>query len=267
MNENSNLKITFLGTGTSQGIPIIGCDCKVCQSDNPCDKRLRVSILVDYKNTKLVVDVGPDFRQQMLRANVKNLDAILITHEHNDHVIGLDDVRPFNFMNMTDMPVYAVERVQKELKQRFDYVFKEHQYPGAPMVKLMDIPLNEPFNIGDLEIIPINVMHGELPILGFRFGDFTYLTDVKTISEKEMEKVRDSKVLVLSALHQDKHHSHLTLKEALELIEKLKPKKAYLTHVSHKMGLHAEVSKILPSNVEFAYDGLELNLPFSNQTT
>lgn len=261
--DEALLKITILGTGTSQGVPIIGCSCEVCHSTNPCDKRLRVSILVEYKNTSLVVDAGPDFRQQMLRANVKKLDAILITHEHNDHIIGLDDVRPFNFMNMTDMPVYAIERVQKELRSRFDYIFKEHAYPGAPMVQLMPIHKSETIHIGDLDILPIEVLHGELPIVGFRFGDFTYLTDVKMISESEMRKVFDSKILVLNALHHYEHHSHLNLKEALDLIKKLNPEKAYLTHISHYMGLHEEVSKSLPSNVELAYDGLEISIPLS----
>lgn len=262
--NESNLKITFLGTGTSQGVPIIGCDCEVCNSDDFRDKRLRVSILVQYKNTTVVIDSGPDFRQQMLRAGVKKLDAVLITHEHNDHIIGLDDVRPFNFMNHTDMPVYAVERVHKELRERFDYIFKENPYPGAPMIKQISISKNEKFHIGDLEVIPIEVMHGELPVIGFRFGDFTYLTDVKTISEEEIKKVSDSKILVLNALHHNVHHSHLNLTEALELIEKLKPEKAYLTHISHRMGLYESVSKDLPSNVELAYDGLELSLPFSD---
>ena len=259
--KHNSLKITFLGTGTSQGIPIIGCDCTVCQSKNPRDKRLRVSILVEYGDTVLVVDCGPDFRQQMLRANVQNVNAILITHEHNDHIIGLDDVRPFNFRNESDMLVYAEERVQKELIARFSYIFKENPYPGAPMVKLLPISDNTPFKIGNIDIEPIRAMHGYLPVFGFRFGDFTYLTDIKTISESELKKISDSKILVLNALHRNEHHSHLSLTQAIALIQKVNPEKAYLTHISHQMGLHEEVSKELPSNVELAYDGLSVNLP------
>lgn len=260
--KNNSLKVTFLGTGTSQGIPIIRCDCEVCLSENSCDKRLRVSILVEYKGTTLAVDCGPDFRQQMLRANVNNLDAVLITHEHNDHVIGLDDVRPFNFMKRADMPIYAEERVRNELRVRFGYAFEESPYPGAPMLKLLPISENIPFQVGDIPIIPIRAMHGLLPVFGFRFGDFTYLTDIKTISESELKKVSDSKILVLNALHHQEHHSHLNLTQALELIEKINPEKAFLTHISHQMGLHEAVSKTLPPNVHLAFDGLTVNLPF-----
>lgn len=250
------IKITFLGTGTSQGIPIIGCSCEVCTSTNQQDKRLRTSILIEKNGKKIVIDCGPDFRQQMLRAKVSWIDAILITHEHNDHIIGLDDVRPFNFMKGRDMPIYLSQQVAEVLKQRFAYIFAKNPYPGAPMIQLNLISKSAPFQIAGIDIIPIEVMHGKLPVLGFRIDDFTYLTDVLSISEKELEKVRGTQTLVLSALHRKPHHSHLSLFEALELIQEIKPQKAYLTHLSHKMGKHEVVSKELPSNVEIAYDGL-----------
>lgn len=208
----------------------------------------------------VVIDCGPDFRQQMLRAQVKSLDAVVLTHEHNDHIIGLDDVRPFNFMNWQDMPVFCTAAVAEELKQRFAYIFEKEPYPGAPMVKLHEISKAESFKAGGLSFVPIEVMHGKLPILGFRVQDFTYLTDMKTISEVELEKVKGTKVLVVNALHQHQHHSHLNLEEALAFIETIGPEQAYLTHLSHRMGLHEEVSKALPANVALAYDGLQINL-------
>jgi len=254
------LKITILGSGTSQGVPVIACECAACQSNDPRDKRLRCSILVSYENTNIVVDAGPDFRQQMLRANVQNIDAVLITHEHNDHIIGLDDVRPFNFRQEKKMRIYATEQVQQDLKSRFKYIFKENPYPGAPRIELQTINKNNDFQIGDLVINPIETLHGELPVLGFRFGDFTYLTDAKTFSKEEFEKIKGTKILVLSALHHKPHHSHLNLTEALEIIDILQPEKAYLTHISHRMGKTVEVEKLLPSNVELAYDGLEIQI-------
>ncbi len=260
MNDASLLNITFLGTGTSQGVPVIGCDCEVCTSTDPRDKKLRCSIWVTKGDTSIVVDAGPDFRQQMLRAGVKKLDAILITHEHNDHIIGLDDVRPFNFMHWQNMPVYATKRVQKELKERFAYIFEENPYPGAPMLQLINIQEGTDFTVKDVNITPIKVMHGKLPVMGFRFDDFTYLTDVKTISESEREKAKNSEVLVISALHYNRHHSHMNLEEALEMIDRLQPKQAYLIHTSHRMGRYEDVSKTLPENVALAYDGLELKI-------
>ncbi|HFA50649.1 MAG TPA: MBL fold metallo-hydrolase [Bacteroidetes bacterium] len=254
----NKLKVIFLGTGTSQGIPIIGCHCETCQSQNPKDKRLRVSVFINYKNKNIVIDIGPDFRQQMLRANIENLDALLITHEHNDHIIGLDDVRPFNFKTWSNMPVYAAPRVQETLKKRFAYIFEKKPYPGAPMIELRSISKEENFVVEGITVVPIEAMHGKLPVLGFRIGGFTYLTDVKTISEKELAKAKNSKVLVLSALHHKEHHSHLSLPQALDLIKKINPGTAYLTHLSHKLGLHETVSKTLPPNVHLAYDGLEL---------
>ena len=252
------MKISILGSGTSQGVPVIACDCAACQSDDLRDKRLRTSILVSHNNTNIVVDAGPDFRQQMLRANVKDIDAVLITHEHNDHIIGLDDVRPFNFRQEKNMRVYATEQVQKDLKHRFEYIFKENPYPGAPRLELHTINKADSFEVDGIPIIPIETLHGELPVLGFRFGDFTYLTDAKTFSKEEFEKIKGTKILVLSALHHHPHHSHLSLTEALEIIELLQPETAYLTHISHRMGKTSEVEQILPSNVSFAYDGLEI---------
>ena len=256
--KNLPLKITFLGTGTSQGVPVIGCGCAVCSSKDPKDQRLRTSVLITKGEVNIAVDAGPDFRQQMLRAGVQDLQAILLTHEHNDHVIGLDDVRAFNFRQWKKMPVYATLPVQAELKKRFSYIFDKNPYPGAPMVELRTLSKDEIFEVGNITFIPIEVMHGTLPVLGFRIGDFTYLTDVKTIEPTELEKVKGSRILVLNALHHTEHHSHLNLKEALELIQQLQPEQAYLIHVSHKMGLHESVSKSLPPNVQLAYDGLEI---------
>lgn len=259
--EEAPLKITFLGTGTSQGVPVIGCDCDVCLSHDPRDHRLRTSILVSKGNVNFVVDAGPDFRQQMLRAGVKHIDAILITHEHNDHIIGLDDVRPFNFRQWKEMPIYATPFVQGEIKNRFAYIFDENPYPGAPRLKLHDIGKNKDFIVEGLVIKPVEVLHGKLPVLGFRIGDFTYLTDVKTIEESEKDKVRNSKILVINALHHKAHETHLNLREALALIEDLQPEQAYLTHMSHRMGLHQLTDQELPPNVALAYDGLELVIP------
>jgi len=254
------LKITFLGTGTSQGVPVIGCDCQVCQSNDFRDKRLRTSAMVEWKGRTIIIDAGPDFRQQLLRAKVTDVDAILITHEHNDHVIGMDDVRPLNFKHQKSMRVYAEERVQKELKERFDYVFVENPYPGAPRLTLAAIKEGENIFIDNLNIQPIRVWHGNLPVFGFRFGDFTYLTDVNKIEEKELAKVKGTKILALDALHHSTHHSHFNLEEALALIEKLQPEQAYLIHVSHRMGLAEKVNAILPENVQLAYDGLWLEV-------
>lgn len=250
------MNIIFLGTGTSQGVPVIGCDCHVCISADPRDKRLRPALLLESDEARVVIDCGPDFRQQMLRTEVKGIDAIVITHEHNDHVIGIDDVRPFNFMQQKDMPVYATRAVMKELENRFAYAFAAERYPGSPRIHLEAIDKNSRFQIGDLDFRPIEVMHGKLPVLGFRIGDFAYLTDMKTIAAQEASKLAGVDTLVVNALHHTPHHSHLSLNEALEFIAEINPRRAFLTHMSHRMGRHGEVSADLPANVAFAYDGL-----------
>jgi len=258
------MKVTFLGTGTSQGIPVIGCTCAVCQSSDSRDKRLRTSVMIEAKDKIIVIDSGPDFRQQMLREQVHHdldkfcVDAVLFTHEHKDHIAGLDDVRPFNFRFKKDMQVYATEQVQEALRREYRYVFTPPFYPGAPLIQLNTIPTNKKFTIEDIEILPIQIMHGELPILGFRFGDFTYLTDVKTISPKEKQKIYGTKTLVLSALRRGEHHSHLTLEEALTLVEEFQPEQTYFIHMSHLLGTHQAVSCELPDNVQLAYDGLKI---------
>ena len=248
------LKITFLGTGTSQGIPVIGSNHPVCLSKDKKDKRLRVSILVEWGIYTYVIDCGPDFRYQMLRANVTKIDGILFTHEHADHVAGLDDIRPFSFQ-LGEVPVYGMQRVLDNLTERFAYIFEtENKYPGAPSVKKHIV--KDLFKLHDLEVKPIQVMHGNLPILGYRFNDFAYLTDVKIISKEEKEKLKNLKVLVISTLREEPHKTHLNLEEALEIINELQPQRTYLTHISHTFGFHAEVEKKLPKNVFLAYDEL-----------
>jgi phosphoribosyl 1,2-cyclic phosphate phosphodiesterase len=254
------LTITFLGTGTSQGVPVIGCDCEVCQSKDTRDQRLRTSVLFTKGDTKVSIDCGPDFRQQMLRSGTGHLDAVVLTHEHNDHIIGMDDVRPFNFQNKTDMPVYASPQVITELKTRFAYVFAANPYPGAPMLQPIPISETETFRVGSMEFLPIAVLHGQMPVLGFRVDDFTYITDMKTITEEEKEKILGTHTLVVNALHHHVHHSHLNLEEALAFIEDVRPQQAYLTHMSHRMGLHEAVNKVLPDGVALAYDGLTVEM-------
>ena len=246
-----------MGTGTSQGVPVIACDCEVCQSSDPRDNRLRTSLHLQIDDVSIGIDCGPDFRQQMLRAKVSHLDAILITHEHNDHIIGMDDVRPFNFRSRKDMLVYATESVQGQLIHRFPYVFAtENRYPGAPMIKLLDLHKDQPFEIAGIKIIPIEVMHGKLPVLGFRFGNFAYITDMKTISDEEFAKLEGVTHLVVNALHHNEHFTHMNLTEALAFTERVGAKKTYFTHISHRMGLYEEVEKTLPEGVMLAYDGL-----------
>jgi phosphoribosyl 1,2-cyclic phosphate phosphodiesterase len=254
------LKVYFLGTGTSQGIPIIGSDHEVCKSTDSKDKRLRVSVLVTWDNHSYVIDCGPDFRQQMLTSNCKKVDGILFTHEHSDHTAGLDDIRPFNFRQGV-MPIYAHKRVIENLKKRFDYIFEtKNRYPGAPSVKTIEVENDQPFSIGDKMAIPVNVMHGNLQVFGYRIDDFAYLTDVKTIEDIEVEKLNNLKVLVVNALREELHDSHFNLQEALDFIALVKPQKAYITHISHILGFHEEVQKELPENVFLAYDNLEITI-------
>ncbi len=238
-------------------MPLIACTCEVCTSTNPKDKRLRSSILVETASTRLVIDSGPDFRQQMLREKVKRLDAVVFTHEHKDHVAGLDEVKAFNFINKMRMPAYVTANVKKALHREFAYIFAEIQYPGIPQVDLYDFD-EEPFTIGDIELQPVEVLHFKLPVKGFRINDFAYITDANFISEEEKNKLRGLNVLVLNALRREPHLSHFTLSEAVAMVAELKPRKAYLTHISHQLGLHESISRELPDNIELAVDGLQI---------
>lgn len=252
------MKVYFLGTGTSQGIPVIGSNHPVCKSDDSRDKRLRVSVWISWENASYVIDCGPDFRQQMLSANCQKVDGILFTHEHADHTAGLDDIRPFYF-KQGDIPVFAHKRVLENLTKRFDYIFeKENKYPGAPSVEINEVVNGKSFLLGDKMVVPIDVMHGNLQVFGYRIDDFAYLTDVKTISEKEIEKLKGVKVLVVNALRIEPHDTHFNLEEALEFINIIQPEKTYLTHISHIFGFHQEIEKNLPENVFLAYDNLEI---------
>jgi len=254
------LKIYFLGTGTSQGIPVIGSDHPVCKSTDPKDKRLRVSVLILWDDFSFVIDCGPDFRQQMLTSNCQKVEAILFTHEHADHTAGLDDIRPFNF-RQGEIPIYGHQRVLDNLKRRFDYIFeKVDRYPGAPSVNSIEVRKNVNFNLGGKTIVPINVYHGKLQVFGYRIDDFAYLTDVKTIEKDEIEKLKGLKVLVVNALRIEEHKTHFNLVEALHFIELIKPEKTYLTHISHVFGFHEAIQKSLPENVFLAYDNLEITL-------
>ncbi len=250
--------VTILGSGTSQGVPVIACDCNVCSSSSSKDKRTRSSIMISTKDENYVIDSGPDFRQQILRENVKSLKGIIFTHEHKDHVAGLDDVRGFNYREKRKMDVYATVQVEKALRREFHYVFSENSYPGVPKIEVKQIDLN-PFQLDKkLTLVPIQVFHHLLPVLGFRFGDFTYITDAKTIADEEKSKIIGTKTLIINALHKFNHVSHFNLEEALQFIEETKPEKAYLTHISHLFGKHKKIEKELPKNVFLAYDGLKL---------
>ncbi|MCJ7467573.1 MAG: MBL fold metallo-hydrolase [Maribacter sp.] len=254
------MKITFLGTGTSQGIPVIGSDHPVCLSGDPKDNRLRVSVLLSWENYNFVIDCGPDFRQQMLRHKVSKLDGILFTHEHSDHVAGLDDIRPF-FFRQGDIPIYAHERVIKSLQERFDYIFaNSNRYPGAPAVQVHTIVNDHPFKLGGKMIIPVEADHNRLQVFGYRIDEFTYLTDVKSMKDHEVEKIKGTGVLVVNALRIEPHHSHFNLEDALKFVEKVGPKTAYFTHISHLLGFHKEVEKKLPKGVHLAYDNLTITL-------
>lgn len=254
------MKIYFLGTGTSQGIPVIGSQHPVCKSTDTKDKRLRVSVWITWDDFSCIIDCGPDFRQQMLISQCPKVDAILFTHEHSDHTAGIDDIRPFNFMQ-GNIPIYGHKRVLDNLKKRFDYVFAtENRYPGAPSVDAIEVVNNQNFVLGNKMIVPVNVFHGNLQVFGYRIDDFAYLTDVKTIETFEIEKLKNLKVLVINALRDEEHHSHFNLQEALDFITLVQPEKAYLTHISHHFGFHEEVQKRLPENVFLAYDNLEILL-------
>ncbi|MGE0089651.1 MAG: MBL fold metallo-hydrolase [Bacteroidales bacterium] len=253
------MKVKILGTGTSQGVPVIACNCKVCQSTDPNDKRLRSSVLVEINGTTIVIDAGPDFRQQMLREKVENIDAILVTHEHRDHIAGLDDVRSFNYINSKPVDIYAEPRVQRAIKLEYSYSFADEKYPGIPQFNLIDLT-DEPFLLKGIEIIPLRVMHYKLPVYGFRIGDFTYITDANYISEEVKQKIAGTKYLVINGLRKAKHLSHFSLNEAINFINQINPKRAYITHISHQMGLHNAVNKELPSNISLAYDGLQFEL-------
>ncbi len=252
------MKITILGSGTSQGVPVIACECAICNSTDPLDKRLRASILISDKDQNFVIDTGPDFRQQMLRAQVKSLRAIIYTHEHKDHIAGMDDVRAFNYREERDMEIFCTERVENALKREFHYVFSNDKYPGIPTVQLNRIE-NKSFQLPDGPmLIPVEVMHYKMPVFGYRINDFTYITDAKTIAPAEIEKVKGTKVLIVNALHRSAHISHFNLEEALAFIALIQPEKAYLTHISHLFGKHHEIEESLPKNVFVAYDGLEI---------
>lgn len=253
------LKITFLGTGTSSGVPMIGCDCEVCTSPDKKDKRLRSSILIQSPNTTLVVDTGPDFRYQMLRVGLKHLDAVVFTHPHKDHIAGLDDIRAFNFFSKKPMQVFADSLTEEALRRDFYYAFADFKYPGVPEMRMNEIDLN-PFVVGDIPVIPVQVWHLKMPVLGFRFGDFTYITDANKIEPEEKEKIKGSQYIVLNALRKDPHISHFTLAEAVALVEELGIPHAYFTHISHQLGRHDSVNKELPAGMELAYDGLIVEL-------
>jgi phosphoribosyl 1,2-cyclic phosphate phosphodiesterase len=254
-----SLHIQFLGTGTSTGIPMIGCDCTVCTSKNPKDNRLRSSILVQSSKTSLIVDTTPDFRYQMLRTHTRRLDAVLFTHPHKDHMAGLDDIRAFNFFSQKAMDIYANSLTEEAVKRDFYYAFADKKYPGVPELNLITIDEN-PFVIGDIPVQPILVYHHKMPVFGFRFGDFTYITDANRIDEDQKALIRGSKVLVLNALRKEAHISHFTLQEAVDLANELDIPEVYFTHISHQLGLHDTINQELPPHIQLAYDGLELRL-------
>lgn len=253
------MKITFLGTGTSQGVPVIACQCTACQSLDFRDKRLRTSVHIENEGRSFVIDTGPDFRQQMLREGIKKLDAIIFTHEHKDHTAGLDDVRAFNFRQKKDMPIYGRENVIHQLKQEFSYAFAERKYPGVPQLEVHTLD-GGPFSVEGVDFTPIEVMHLKLPVFGFRVQDFTYITDANYISEEEKNKIKGSKVLVLNALQHEPHVSHFNLEEAIALAQEIDAQETYFTHISHRMGRHKDIEEKLPEKISLAYDGLVLEL-------
>ena len=254
------MKVTFLGTGTSQGIPIIGCKCPVCKSANARDKRLRTSALVSVGDKNILIDIGPDFREQMLRNDVSHLNAILVTHAHRDHVAGIDDIRPYNYYQQSPIDIYARSNAIEAIRRDYAYIFAQHIYPGLPEANLIEVSGSSVVRIGNTEVVPIEAMHKDMPILGYKMERFAYVTDANYIAPTELDKIKDMDVLVINALRQEKHFSHFSLAEALEVIDFLKPRKAYLTHMSHEMGFYDEVSRNLPENVFLAYDGLTVEI-------
>jgi phosphoribosyl 1,2-cyclic phosphate phosphodiesterase len=262
MSSNTNARLTFLGSGTSQGVPVIACQCLTCQSTDPKDQRLRASVLIELPGLNICIDAGPDFRGQMLRAKVQHLDAILLTHEHKDHIAGLDDIRAFNFKRQDHFPVYCTPKVEVALRREFHYAFDHEPYPGVPRFAIHHIDKG-PVQIGTYSFEAIEVWHHRMQVLGFRFGSLAYITDAKTITAEERAKLHDLDILIINALHEYPHPSHFNLAEALEFISQIQPKQTYLTHISHLFGLHDEVSNKLPKNVSLAHDGLQLSFNFS----
>lgn len=253
--------VRILGSGTSQGIPMIACGCDVCHSNDPRDKRLRASILLEMNGSNYCVDAGPDFRYQLLRENVTSLEGILFTHEHKDHIAGLDDVRAFNFLSQKPMNVYCSKNVDTALRREFHYIFEEKDYPGLPKLNIIPIDKN-PFSLNGINVLPIEVMHYNLPVLGFRIGNFAYITDAKTVSEEERTKLKNVDVLIINALHKYPHISHFNLEEAIDFIDDIQPRQAYLTHISHLFGKHEDILTELPSNVSVLYDGMNFEFEF-----
>lgn len=253
------MKVTFLGTGTSHGVPFIGCDCAVCTSDDPKDNRLRSSIHLEIEGKSIIIDAGPDFRQQVLREKILQLDALVFTHEHKDHTAGLDEVRSFNHIKQQSIAVYCRRAVLERLRKEYAYIFADHNYPGIPDIEVQLID-NKPFTVADIRFNPVEVMHHQMPVLGFRIGDFTYITDAKYIADEEKQKIKGSKVLVLNALQHEDNIAHFTLEEALNLVDELGVERAYLTHISHRLGRHDGVSQDLPAHLALAYDGLQLQV-------
>jgi phosphoribosyl 1,2-cyclic phosphate phosphodiesterase len=259
MAMDNKMTIRVLGTGTSQGVPVVACGCQVCKSHDERDKRLRTSVMISKGDTNVVIDAGPDFRQQMLHNQVKKLDAVLITHSHKDHTGGLDDVRAYNWFQKQAMHIYSSKQVLQDLQQQYPYAFGSDKYPGAPDMKLHILDSTD-FSVNDLTFIPIHAMHNQMPVLGFRTGGFSYLTDANQIAAEELEKMKDSEVVIINGLRKEKHHSHFNLQEAIDILAFLSPRAGYITHISHQMGLHAEVSKLLPDNIFLATDNLQITL-------